>query len=134
MRREGNHESHPSLGLADKAVHWLFTGTVLLTSIVLFIVDLETAFGRLLSKWAPTLRSWAIVAGMCLSVLAMVQGHRVPAVVFHEVSLPGLPTSLDGRVVVALSDTHVGTHLVEQIEVDENRITVVAKKAYRVMA
>jgi len=89
-------------------------GWVFLTSTVLFLVDLATGFGRLLSRWAPALRGWAILVGGVLSVLALVQGLRVPAVNTYEVELVGLPAALDRTVLVALSDTHIGLQLGEQ--------------------
>jgi hypothetical protein len=108
------HDGTGPLAAMLELVGMTLLGTVFLASVVLFVVDLGTAFGRVLSRWAPTLRGWAIVTGVCLSVLAITQGHREPAVASYEVSLPGLPASLDGRVVVALSDAHIGSQLGEQ--------------------
>jgi predicted MPP superfamily phosphohydrolase len=89
-------------------------GVALCCSIALLAVDLGTGFGRLLPRWAPALRGWALVAGAGLSVVALVQGLRPPAVVSYEVSLPSLPTALDGKVLVAMSDTHVGALIGER--------------------
>jgi predicted MPP superfamily phosphohydrolase len=83
-------------------------GVMVLCSVVLFAVDLGTAFGRLLPSRAPTLRGWALVTGGLLSSFALVQGLRAPAVVSYEVGLPSLPAVLDGTLLVAMSDTHVG--------------------------
>ena len=108
------HDGTGPLAAMLELVGMTLLGAVFLTSVALFVVDLGTAFGRVLSRWAPTLRGWAIVTGVCLSVLAIIQGHRAPAVSSYEVSLPGLPASLDGRVVVAFSDAHIGSQLGEQ--------------------
>lgn len=83
-------------------------GVVFLCSLALLAVDLATGFGRLLPSRAPTLRGWALVAGGLLSSLALVQGLRAPAVVSYEVGLPSLPAALDGKLLVAMSDTHLG--------------------------
>ena len=83
-------------------------GVMVLCSVVLLAVDLGTAFGRILPSWAPTLRGWALVTGGLLSSFALVQGLRAPAVVSYEVDLPSLPAVLDGTLLVAMSDTHVG--------------------------
>lgn len=86
-------------------------GTVFLQSVTLLAIDLGTLFGHLLSRWAPALRGWGLVAGTVLSGIALVQGLRAPAVASYEVTLAGLSTELDGRVLVAVSDTHLGTQL-----------------------
>jgi predicted MPP superfamily phosphohydrolase len=83
-------------------------GVMVLCSVVLLALDLGTAFGHLLPSWAPTLRGGALVAGGLLSSFALVQGLRAPAVVSYEVELPSLPAVLDGTLLVAMSDTHVG--------------------------
>ena len=82
-------------------------GVMFLCSVALLAVDLGTAFGRLLPSWAPTLRGWALVAGGLLSGFALFQGLRAPAVVSYEVVLPSLPAALDGKLLVAMSDTHL---------------------------
>ncbi len=82
-----------------------------LTAVSLLAVDLATAGGRLLPGRAPALRGWALVAGGLLAAAALVQGTRPPALTRHEVRLSGLPTALDGTVIVALSDTHLGSLL-----------------------
>lgn len=79
-----------------------------LCAVALLAVDLLTGFGLLLRRSAPVLRGWALVAGAALSAIALVQGHRAPVVSSFEVRLDGLPEALDGTVVVALSDLHLG--------------------------
>jgi predicted MPP superfamily phosphohydrolase len=107
----GRALGHDGTGRAAAALEWAgmsLLGAVLLVSVALLAVDLVTAFGFLFSRWAPSLRGWAIVAGGLLSAIALVQGHRGPEVVAYEVTLPSLPPELDGRVAVAFSDTHLG--------------------------
>lgn len=49
-----------------------------------------------------------------LSCIAFVQGLRAPAVVSYTVTLPSLPVELDGKIIVAVSDTHLGAILGER--------------------
>jgi hypothetical protein len=80
-------------------------------AVPLLAVDLVTGFGLLARRHAGTLRGWALVAGSGMVVAAFVQGTRPPEVISHEVRLAGLPAALDGTVVVALSDFHLGSLL-----------------------
>jgi predicted MPP superfamily phosphohydrolase len=110
----GRYFGHDGTGPVAEILELLgmaLLGAMLLTSVALFVVDVGTVFGRLFSRWAPVLRGWALVAGGGLSVFALAQGYRAPAVVSYEVVLPSLPEGLDGRVLVALSDTHLGSQL-----------------------
>jgi len=103
--------AHHGTGLPAKTLEFVgmtCLGVVFLCAIALLAVDVGTGFGLLLPRRAPTLRGYALVAGGLLSSLALVQGLRAPAVVSYEVELPGLPAALDGKVLVAMSDTHVG--------------------------
>ena len=88
---------------------WL--GVVLLTTAALLFIDLITAFGLVLGRIAPSLRGVAIVVGCVLSIIALIQGHRPPLVHHYEVSLSGLPRELDGTVIIAMSDLHLGSQL-----------------------
>ena len=85
-----------------------------LTTVCLLAVDLVTALGLFLPRLAPALRGWAILAGLALSAVAVVQGMRPPVIDSCEVSLPGLPPERDGTVIVALSDLHLGTLIGER--------------------
>ena len=103
--------AHHGTGLLAKPLEFVgmtCLGVMFLCSLALLAVDLGTGFGRLLPSRAPTLRGWALVAGGLLSSLALVQGLRAPAVVSYEVGLPSLPAALDGTLLVAMSDTHLG--------------------------
>lgn len=82
-----------------------------LCAAALFAVDIVTCFGFLLRRRVPALRGWALVAGGVLTAVALVQGLRPPVVSRYEVRLRGLPATLDGTVIVALSDLHLGTLL-----------------------
>lgn len=91
---------------------WL--GILFLTFTVLLAADLLTGFGLLLPKVAPPLRGVALLCAGVLSAIALVQGMRPPVVRNSEVRLRGLPASLDGTVLVAISDLHLGSMLGER--------------------
>ena len=82
-----------------------------LTFISLLAIDLVTLFGWLLPRFSPSLRGAALLAGMVLSSIALYQGLRPPVISKYEVVVPGLPQALDGTVLVALSDLHLGSQL-----------------------
>jgi uncharacterized protein len=91
---------------------WL--GCLLLLSTCLLAVDLVAWLPVIPKPTGGALRGWALVAGLVLSVVAVVQALRPPAIVDYEVRLPGLPVALDGTVLVALSDLHLGSELGER--------------------
>lgn len=93
-------------------MHWL--AMLFLTCVSLLAADLLTGFGFLLPRVAPSLRGIALVAAGVLSVVALVQGLRPPAVEDYEVRLPGLPEEMDGTVLVAISDLHLGSRVPER--------------------
>ncbi|MCM2286713.1 MAG: metallophosphoesterase [Desulfobacula sp.] len=92
-------------------MNWM--AVLFLAFLPLLLIDLITLFGFLMPRIAPSLRGVALVIGMMLSVLALIQGLRPPIVEKYEVTLPGLPDVLDGTVIVALSDMHLGSLLGE---------------------
>ncbi|MFC1869007.1 metallophosphoesterase [Thermodesulfobacteriota bacterium] len=79
--------------------------------LVLLVIDIVTGFGFLFPGLAPSLRGWAFLIGGLLSVVALVQGLRPPIIQNYEVRLPGLPREMDGAVIVAMSDLHIGSQL-----------------------
>jgi predicted MPP superfamily phosphohydrolase len=108
--------SHRAAGPIAAALEWggmALLGSVFLVSMALLTVDVATLFGRALPRWAPTLRGWGMVVGAVLSGVALIQGLRAPAITSYDVILPSLPAALDGTVIVAVSDAHLGTHLGE---------------------
>ena len=90
-------------------MNWM--GVLFLTFIPLFSIDLVTLFGSLMPRISPSLRGWALLVGGLLSAIALFQGLRPPVIEKYEVNLSGLPGSLDGTVIVALSDMHLGSQL-----------------------
>jgi predicted MPP superfamily phosphohydrolase len=85
---------------------WL--AAMFLLFVCLLAVDLVTVFGRVFRRRAPFFRGWALAVGGLLVLAAIVQGMRPPVVTRHDVRLAGLPPELDGTVIVALSDLHLG--------------------------
>jgi predicted MPP superfamily phosphohydrolase len=95
-------------------VSMTWMAVLFLLFVSLLAVDLITVFGFLLSRLAPSLRGWALVAGVVLSVIALVQGFRPPVLQNYEVRVPGLSQEMDGTVIVAMSDLHLGSLIGEQ--------------------
>lgn len=99
--------------------HWLelwsmtWMGMLFLLTTVLLCADLLTAFGLIFRHAAPTLRGMALLAGLALSALALIQGGRAPVVRTYEAALPGLPPDRDGTRVAVLTDLHLGAILGE---------------------
>lgn len=82
-----------------------------LAAVSLFATEIITGFGFFMPRLAPTLRGFALLIAGTLSVIAQVQGLRPPEVHNYKVYLSGLPGKMDGKVLVAMSDLHVGSQL-----------------------
>ncbi len=85
---------------------WL--GIAFLLFVHFLALDLVTGAGRWWLRWQTALRTAALMSGLAASLWGLYQGMQPPVVVAHEVRLPQLPRALDGTVVVAMSDMHVG--------------------------
>ena len=109
-RTLGHGETGPAAaGLEIAGMTWL--GIVFITFACVLAADILTGFGFLLPRIAPYLRGFALMAGLLLSAIALVQGLRPPVVETYRVFLPGLPPELDGLKLVAVADTHLGSIL-----------------------
>lgn len=104
-----HHSGTGALAATIELFGMLWMGTLLLLFIPLLTLDVITAFGLLVPRLAPSLRGWALFAGGVLSVIALVQGLRPPVVQSYEVRLPGLSDEMEGKVLVAMSDLHLGS-------------------------
>ena len=93
-------------------MNWM--AILFLSFISLLVIDLITLFGFLMPRLSSSMRGWALLVGVVLSVIALFQGLRPPVVEKYVVSLPGLPDAMDGTVLVALSDMHLGSLLGER--------------------
>lgn len=85
-----------------------------LISVSLLAVEAVTGFGFFLTRFAPELRGAALAVGGVLSALALIQGLRAPVVQSYDIYLDGLPNRLDGTVIIALSDLHLGSVIGER--------------------
>jgi len=93
-------------------LNWM--GVLFLMFVTLLAVDFITLFGFLVPRRAPTLRGWALVTGGLLSILALIQGFRPPEMQSYRVALRDLPGEMEGMVIVAMSDLHLGSQLGER--------------------
>ena len=89
----------------------VWMGTLFLLLSALLAADVLTGFGFFFRQAVPWVRGCALAVAGILSIVALVQGLRAPAVVTYEAALAGLPKALDGTRVVQLSDLHLGTLL-----------------------
>jgi hypothetical protein len=105
------HDTTGALARAAETAAMTLLGAVFLIFVSVLAVDLVTGFGLLFRKRVASWRQWAVVAGVILSVIALVQAHRPPGVTSYEIRLAGLPPEADGTVLVAVSDTHLGNVL-----------------------
>jgi uncharacterized protein len=92
--------------LSQFAFHWLMT--LFLLGLCLVAVDMVTGFGYWKLRRLMALRVGAVLIGVVMAVIALVQGLRPPVVTHHEVALKDLPVQLDGTTLVAISDLHLG--------------------------
>ena len=108
---------HDGTGIWAQILEFLgmtWMAVLFLTFISLVAIDVVTLFGFLLPRWSPSLRGWAVSAGLALSLIALIQGMRPPVIEKYEVNIAGLPPALDKTVLVALSDMHIGSQLGEK--------------------
>jgi len=108
----GRTLGHGGSGAAAATIEFAgmtWMASLFLIFVCLFVADLGAGFGFLFRRRAPSVRGWAMAVGVLLSVIALFQGLRPPVVTRYEVRLAGLPAELDGTVLVALSDLHLGS-------------------------
>lgn len=113
----GRVAGHGGTGTAAMILEFFgmtWMAALFLMTVSLLTVDIITGFGFLLPRPAPFLRGLALAAGAVLSVIALVQGLRPPVMQHYEVKLSGLPPEMDGTVIAAMSDMHVGTLIGKQ--------------------
>lgn len=105
------HNHHGALSGLLESIGMGWMGALFLIFCCLLLADLVTLFGFLMPRVAPWLRVLALGAGIALSTVALVQGLRPPVVSKYTIALSGLPDAMDGKVIVALSDMHLGSQL-----------------------
>jgi len=114
LGRVVGHDGTGILAAVLEFIGMTWLAMLFLIFVPLLTVDLITLFGFLMPKVSPSLRGLALLAGVILSGIAFFQGLRPPVIETYEVILPGLPKTLDGAVLVALSDMHLGSQLGEK--------------------
>jgi predicted MPP superfamily phosphohydrolase len=102
------------LAIALEFVGMNLMGAIMLITASLMFVDFITVFGLLIRKSAPRLRASAVIVGLALSVIALFQGMSPPVVHKYDVYLSGLPGEMDGKVIVGMSDMHLGSLIGER--------------------
>ncbi len=109
-RMFGHGTSGAVAGMLELAgMTWMVV--LFLATVSLLMAEAVTGFGLLMPRKAPTLRGLALLLGGALSVIALVQGLRPPEVHNYDVYLSNLPREMEGKVLVAMSDLHVGSRL-----------------------
>ncbi len=108
LGRVYGHDSPNTLAAVLELAGMVWMGTLFLIMVTMLAVDVITGFGLFLPRAASRIRGAALVIGSVLSVIALVQGMRPPLVQNYDIQLPGLPSRLDGTVIVGLSDLHLG--------------------------
>ena len=88
------------------ALTWL--GILFVMALPLLASDILTGFGFWWRGQVQKLRGGAALAGLLLTAFALFQGMRAPLIVEQDVVLDDLPAALDGTVIVAVSDIHLG--------------------------
>ena len=114
LGRVVGHGGTGNLAVVLEFMGMTWMAVLFLTFVPLVAIDLITLFGFLMPKKSPSLRGGALLAGVILSGIALFQGLRPPVIETYDVSLPDLPETLDGTVLVALSDMHLGSLLGEK--------------------
>ena len=103
------HSGTGALATVTEFFGMIWMGMLLLFFISFLAADIITLFGFLLPRIAPLIRTWALAAGLVLSIIALAQGLRPPVVQNYEVRLADLPHEMDKTVIVAMSDLHLGS-------------------------
>jgi predicted MPP superfamily phosphohydrolase len=113
LGRTFGHGSAGALAITLELIGMNWMAGLFLIFVCLLAVDLATGFGLLLTRLAPWLRGLAIITGVILSIIALIQGLRPPVVENYDVYLSDLPIEMENTVIIAMSDLHLGSLLGE---------------------
>jgi uncharacterized protein len=105
------HGGSSRLAVALESVGMIWMVVLFLIAVCFLVVDAVTGFGAFFPRAVQRMRSAALAAGLLMSVIAFIQGHRAPVIESFFVTIPGLPTELEGKTLVALADLHFGATL-----------------------
>lgn len=103
------HEYDTTLSYWLEMGGMIWMGTLFLLTSGMLALELLTCGGRVFINLTLRLRAVVMAVGLVLAAVALIQGNKAPEVNEYEVIMPNLPSTLDGIVVVAMSDTHLGT-------------------------
>lgn len=109
LGRVYGHDGTGPLARHVETVGMTWMAILFLLSVSLMATEVVTGFGFFMPRIAPKMRGFALVTGMALAVIAQIQGMRPPQISSYEVYLNDLPEALDGTVLLAMSDLHVGS-------------------------
>lgn len=113
LGRTVGHDAEGPWAAALELLGMTWIGCLLELCTCLLAADLVAGLTFLPPRAKAALRGWALLGGVLLSAVALVQGLRPPSIVDYEVRLKGLPAAQDGTVLVALADFHLGSVLGE---------------------
>lgn len=119
---------HRGDGVLATALEFLgmsWMAILFLTFVPLIIIDIVTIFGFLMPGLSQKIRGCGLILGLLLSLIALFQGIKAPVIQDYEVTIADLPEAMNGKVLVALSDLHLGSQTGERWL--EDRITQVRK-------
>ena len=105
----GGHSGTLPIALEFAAMHWM--GSAFLLAVGFLLADVVTGFGFLFRKAVPVVRSLGLACGVCLVLIAHVQGLRPPVVTHVAISVADLPDRLDGTRIAVMADLHAGEML-----------------------
>ncbi len=105
------HDGTGAMARSLELLGMTWMAMLFLLTVSLLAIELVSGFGFFLSRLAPSLRGVALFIGGTLSVIALVQGLRPPVVRNYDVYFSDLPRELEGTVLVAMSDLHLGSQL-----------------------
>jgi uncharacterized protein len=87
----------------------IWMAVLFLTFLPLLIADLLTGFGYFFPRYTQQARGLAIIAGLFISTIALIQGLRPPVITNYSIYLSDLKYEYDGLTIMAVSDTHLGS-------------------------
>lgn len=108
----GRVYGHSGTGVLARIIEFVgmnWMAALFLIFVSLLAVDFITGFGFLLPRLAPKLRGGALIVGVILTVIALIQGMRPPVIENYEVEISGLPDEMNDTVILAMSDLHIGS-------------------------
>ncbi|MBW1849375.1 MAG: metallophosphoesterase [Deltaproteobacteria bacterium] len=107
-----NHTGIVAVTLEFIGMNWM--AIVFLIFVCMLAIDIVTVFGFVMPRLSSKLRGTALITATVFSIIALIQGLRPPVIQNYDVNLSGLPDNLNGKVIVAMSDMHIGSMIGER--------------------